>query len=408
MLAEYDRRGRFTGGSAAEAEDAAFAAAMADRARGLDVYLLADTNDVVARLGRRVRDQLVAAGHVDDTRTVTLADGNHVGVGDQIVTRDNDRLNRSDDGRFVANRDLWAVRAIGDSGGLRVTRVDTDQTVDLEADYVADRVQLAYASTIHTAQGGTRDASHTVLTPRSTRTSAYVGLTRGRDENHAYVVCTRPEGADYDGPANDPLAVLGDILERPEPPEAPAALKVQADEAIRAVSLATLFPIWQDLLGNLGARHASAALAAIGGPDLADATLASPAWPALAARLRRLEAAGLDPAVALAAAAAQAPLDDADDVAAVLHWRLRHSEASAADAATSFAALTPDAPGDLCETAAQVAAAMDTRTAVLAHDLEANPPLWVDALGERPDDSEGQRGWLGRAGVVAGYSEAPR
>ncbi|MHB1536192.1 MAG: hypothetical protein ACYC1D_16595, partial [Acidimicrobiales bacterium] len=41
-----------------------------------------------------------------------------------------------------------------------------------------------------------------------------------------------------------------------------------------------------------------------------------------------------------------------------------------------------------------------------AHDIVSNPPLWVDALGERPDDSEGQRGWVGRAGVVAGYREA--
>lgn len=406
VLAEYDRRARITGGSAAEAEDAAFAAATADRARGLDVYLLADTNDVAARLARRVRDQLVAAAAVDDTRTVTLADGNHAGVGDQIVTRDNDRYNRSGDGRFVANRDLWTVQAIADSGGLRVTRVYTDQTVDLDGAYVADRVQLAYASTIHAAQGGTRDVAHTVLTPRSTRTSAYVGLTRGRDENHAYIVCTRPEGGDTDGPANDPLAVLTDILERTDPPEGTAALTTQTDETTRAVSLATLYPIWQDLLAHHGARHAETALHAIGGADLATATLASPAWPALAARLRRLEAAGIDPAAALAGAAAQQPLDDADDVAAVLHWRLRHTETTATDPALSFAQLSPKGQGDVPGTARQVAAAMDHRTTVLARQVEANPPLWVDALGEHPSDNARQPAWLARAGVVAGYREA--
>lgn len=406
VLEEYDRRGRITGGTATEAEDAAFAAAMADRARGLDVYLLADTNDVVARLAGRVRDQLVAAGAVDDTRTVTLADENLVGVGDQVVTRDNDRYNRSDDGRFVANRDLWTVQAVNYGGGLRVTRVDNDQTVNLEPDYVADRVQLAYASTIHAAQGGTRDAAHTVLTPRSTRTSAYVGLTRGRDENHAYIVCARPEGADCDGPANDPLAVLADILDRPDPPEGSAALNVQADEATRAVSLATLHPIWQDLLAAHGARHTESVLAAIGGPDLAAATIASPAWPALAARLRRLETAGIDPAAALAGAASQQPLDDVDDLAAVLHWRLRHSETAATDPAASFTDLTPKGQGDLPETARQVAAAMDQRTIVLACKVETNPPGWVDALGAHPTDAEAHRDWLARAGVVAGYREA--
>ena len=410
VLAEYDQRGRITGGTPAEAEDAAFAAAMADRARGLSVYLMADTNDVAARLARRARDQLVAAGHVDDTYTVTLADGNHVGVGDQIVTRDNDRYNRSDDGRFVANRDLWTVHAITGLGGLLITRVDTDRvdTVDLDGDYVADRVQLAYASTIHAAQGGTRDTAHTVLTPRSTRTSAYVGLTRGRDENHAYVVCTRPEGADTDGPANDPLAVLTDILERPDPPDATAALKVQADETNRAVSLATLHPIWQDLLADHGARHAESILAAMGGPDLATATVGSPAWPALAARLRRLETAGIDTAAALADAAARESLDDADDLAAVLHWRLRHTETTTTDPTITFAKLTPNGPGDLPDTARQVAAAMDARTVVLARQVKANPPEWVDGLGEHPADAEGHRAWLGRAGVVAGYREAFR
>ncbi|MHB1533911.1 MAG: MobF family relaxase [Acidimicrobiales bacterium] len=406
VLDEYDRRGRITGGSAGEAEDAAFAAAMADRARGLSVYLLADTNDIAARLAGRVRERLVATGAVGDTHTVALADGNRAGVGDQVVTRDNDRLNRTSDDRFVANRDLWSVRAVTSDGELQVARVDTDHTLDLDAAYVADRVQLAYASTVHAAQGGTRDVAHTVLTPSSTRTAAYVGLTRGREENHAYVVCTRPEGADCDGPAQDPLAVLGDILERPDPPEASAALTVQADEATRAVSLATLFPVWQDLLAEDGTRHAYAAMAAIGGPDLAGATLASPAWPALAARLRRLENAGIDPAAALAGAAAQHPLDDAEDLAAVLHWRLRHTDAATTAPHVPFAQLTPHGPGEVSQTASQVAAAMDARTVVLARQVEADPPTWAGSLGPRPTEPDGSDAWLARAGVVAGYREA--
>ena len=405
VLAEYDRRGRITGGSPADVEDAALTAALADRARGLTVYLLADTNDTAARLARRVRDHLVAAGQVEDTRTAVLADSNHAGVGDQIVTRDNDRTNRSDDGRFVANRDLWTVHAVRDDGSLQVVRVDTDQTVELDRSYVAERVQLAYASTIHAAQGGTCDAAHTVLTPRSTRTSVYVGLTRGRAENHAYVVCSRPEGADQDGPAEDPLAVLAAVLDRPEPPDGNAALQVQADEATRAVSLATLYPIWQDLLARHGARTAEDALAAVGGPDLADVTLRSPAWPALAARLRRLQTAGIDLAAALAAAAAQ-PLDDADDLAAVLHWRLRHKETATTSPAVTFTALTLTGPSDLTETARQVAVAMDTRTVTLARHVETNPPLWVETLGPRPTDSTRLQAWLDRAGVVAGYREA--
>jgi len=299
-LDQYDLRGRITGGTHTQVEDAALAAATADRARGLSVYLLADTNDTAARLARRARDQLVAAGHVHDGLTVMLADGNRVGVGDQVVTRLNDRRNRTSDGGFVANRDEWTVRAVTPGAGLNVTRHDSDHSVILDADYVAGRVQLAYASTIHAAQGGTRDAAHVVITARSTRTSVYVGLTRGRVENHAYVACSRPEGADRDGPAEDPVAVLAAILERPDPPESTAAVAVQQQEADRAGSLATLFPIWQDLLAPAGVRDAYYVVAAAAGKHVAEATMKSPAWPALAARLRRLHAAGVDPDVALA------------------------------------------------------------------------------------------------------------
>ena len=118
---------------------------------GRQVYLLADTNEVAARLAGRIRDHLVAAGGVDDTRTVTLDDGNRVGLGDEVVTRDNDRFNRTGDGRFVANRDTWTVTAISDIGGVRVARPDTGDTVELEPGYVAEQVQLSYAGTIHAA-----------------------------------------------------------------------------------------------------------------------------------------------------------------------------------------------------------------------------------------------------------------
>jgi hypothetical protein len=75
VLEEYDLRARIVGGDETAMEDAAFEAAMADRARGVRTFLLADTNDQAARLAGRTRDRLVAAGAVDDTSTVELADG---------------------------------------------------------------------------------------------------------------------------------------------------------------------------------------------------------------------------------------------------------------------------------------------------------------------------------------------
>ena len=112
VLDDYELRSSIEGGDEAAMEDAAFEAALADRARGVRTFLLADTNEQAARLAGRTRDRLVAAGVVDDTCTVDLADGNRAGVGGRIVTRDNDRANRSDLGRFVANRDVWQVTAV--------------------------------------------------------------------------------------------------------------------------------------------------------------------------------------------------------------------------------------------------------------------------------------------------------
>jgi hypothetical protein len=50
VLADYDLQARFSGGTEVEMEDAALAAVMADRARGLRPLLLADSNEQAARL----------------------------------------------------------------------------------------------------------------------------------------------------------------------------------------------------------------------------------------------------------------------------------------------------------------------------------------------------------------------
>jgi hypothetical protein len=374
-----------------------------------------NTNEQAARLARRTRDQLVAAGVVDDTRTVELADGNRVGIGDRIVTRDNDRTNRSGLGQFVANRDIWQVTVVHPGGGLGVARVDpdTDQTVcgdlaELGADYVADEVQLDYAGTVHAAQGGTRDACHALIGPRTGRHGLYVGLTRGRQENRAYVVCSRPEGADLDGPAQDPLAVLTAILGRDDRPEERAALAVRADQAEQARSLKTLFPIWQDMIAIAGGQRHRAAMAAACGAEVADQMIASPAWPTLAARLRLLDAAGIDAPTALARAAVERGFDDADDVAAVLHWRLRGAETNARLViGDTFTELTTSGTGNELGTAmSQVATAMDNRSRQLAHRVRTEQPPWKAQLGPYPDQPDHQDQWLRRAGIVAGYQEA--
>jgi hypothetical protein len=336
-------------------------------------------------------------------------------VGDRIVTRRNDRTN-SAGGRFVANRDVWQVTAIHDDGAVTAARIDPDRDqviaehqLRLAADYVAGDVQLEYAGTVHCGQGGTRAVSHAIITGATTRQALYVALSRGRDDNRAYVVSSQPEGADLDGMAQDPLAVLAAILERDEQPSETAAIVTRERLAEEERSLATLFPIWQDLVAAANRARWQAAVAAAAGAEPGRAMVASAAWPTLAARLRIIDTAGVDSAAALAAAAAARTLRGSGDVAAVLHWRLRHTEAAVADtAADTFAEISPPGAGDYRTVIAEVAAAMDARSAELGRRVAADSPAWTGELGPQPDDPDSAEAmeWRRRAAVVAGYREA--
>ncbi|MHB1447333.1 MAG: MobF family relaxase, partial [Acidimicrobiales bacterium] len=166
------------------------------------------------------------------------------------------------------------------------------------------------------------------MTSNTPRAGLYVGLTRGRAANYAYVVTVRPEGADADGPGADPLEVLAGVLSREDDPMQRSALDVAAEEEHRRVGLVRLFPIWGDLVAEAGRARWADVLARGLDPSFARATVDSPAWGALAARLRTIEAVGADTGVALLEAARLRGLEDAQDIAAVLHWRLRRAESA--------------------------------------------------------------------------------
>ena len=106
--------------------------------------------------------------------------GERIGLGDRIATRRNNR----DLG--VANRDTWTVAGIGDDGSLLVTGRTGER--HLPADYVRDHVELAYATTVHGAQGDTVDHAHFALGDTTGAAAAYVAMTRGRHTNTAHLV----------------------------------------------------------------------------------------------------------------------------------------------------------------------------------------------------------------------------
>ena len=118
------------------------------------------------------------------------ADGHHLGVGDTIVTRRNDRRLRVESG-WVKNGDTWTVTTTHPDGSLDVTNRLGHQT-RLPADYVTGHVELGYASTIHRTQGSTVDTAHALITTATmSREALYVAATRARTANHLYVDATR-------------------------------------------------------------------------------------------------------------------------------------------------------------------------------------------------------------------------
>jgi hypothetical protein len=60
-------------------------------------------------------------------------------------------------------------------------------TVTLTSEYVAEHVELGYASSIHRSQGQTVDTAHVLVDPTTTREALYVAATRARQANHIYV-----------------------------------------------------------------------------------------------------------------------------------------------------------------------------------------------------------------------------
>jgi conjugative relaxase-like TrwC/TraI family protein len=412
-LAEYDRRARIVGGTAEEMEEAAYGAWLADTLRGKTSLLMAGTNEQAAALSSRARVDLIRLGRVD-AAGLALADGNRAGVGDRIVTRRND-WGLSETGRAVANRDQWIVDAVSADGSLQVHRHGApDRASDqvLPATYVAEHVELAYASTGHGAQGRTVDTGHAVLSERSSREGIYVAMTRGREGNWAYVACDVHPAQDQDRVLGDPVGTLAQVLTTDD--TALAATQVLRNEHDRAESLHTLYPQWKDAVERHTRTRWAAAVHNTVDADLAARIQNAAAWPTLARHLAAIDAAGQDATAVLATAVTQRDLTNAADPAAVLDYRITWATtggpcAPLAGAGATYVEATPDAGGveedPVLAYARHVAERMDARVDALAERALQDPPWWLQPLGPAPEDPADRLEWTARAGAVAAYRE---
>lgn len=164
VLAEYDRHGRIVAGGAVEQTEAAARRAwLADTLAGRSSLLLVGSNEAAARANAELRAELVALGHVHPAG-VELADGTTAGIGDRVQGRRNGWWLIGQHGNTAAplNRGTYRVTELLDDGALRVE--DTrGHSLILDHDYVAEHLSLAYAGTVHSAQGRTVDTSHVIL-----------------------------------------------------------------------------------------------------------------------------------------------------------------------------------------------------------------------------------------------------
>ena len=147
----YEAHDRVTGGDRESLLDAVYAAWKADVEAGKSSLMIAGDTATVAELNRRARTGRVAEGSVASAG-LAIADGQRAGIGDEIVTRQNNRMLTTGKS-WVKNGDRFVVTAANPDGSMGVRRVSGGAEATLAADYVAQHVELGYATTSYRSQG---------------------------------------------------------------------------------------------------------------------------------------------------------------------------------------------------------------------------------------------------------------
>ena len=412
-LDDYAAHDRINAGDHAAMLDAAYSAWAADERSGKRSLLIAGDNDTVRALNERARAELTATRQVEPDGA-PLRDGLSAGIGDRIVTRRNDRHLAVGDG-WVKNGDTWAVVGRRRDGSLTVARESGGPAVVLPRAYVAEHVELGYATTAFRAQGATVDSAHAVITGLGmTREVLYVALTRARELNSAYV-CTDAGPEALHGFADATMTgrdVLTTVLAHVG--AATSAHEVRGEELETAASIRTLAAEYETLAHLADAPHWIALLVDSGlTSEQVRAVEDSAAFGALTTALRRAEAHGLPVARSLPRLVERAEAG-ADDLASVIHLRVeRWTDASLGAGRGRAPRLVgglipaPTHVGDADVVAALAARQqlVDERTAVLVERAQAAGAGWLNAFRVRTDWASAPHRWDSRARTVAAYRD---
>jgi hypothetical protein len=414
VIDAYEAHGRITEGTREVLLDAIYSAWKKDVEAGKSSLMIAGDSATVTELNCRARADRVLEGTVAD-EGLFIADGQTAGVGDEVVTRQNNRLIMT--GRtWVKNGDSWVVTATNSDGTMALRRANGSGEVVLPADYVAEHVELAYATTAYRSQGRTTDTAHGMVSPSTTREVLYVASTRGRESNSLYVDTTYdPDGATGHDPAISPQSarqVLAGVL-------ANEGADLSAHETIRrAQGIAEDFTVLAaeyETLARAAQEQRWEALLERSGldPVQLEQVRRSEARGPLLAALRDAEARGLAVEAVFPTLVAFRSLDNAEDPAAVMHARVEHWAQTAASTRrtnTGFiAGIIPRAIGvtdpDMVRALDERAAAIRHRARELALHAIEHRETWVLRLGTPPAEWARQERWLEAVSTVAAYRE---
>ncbi|GAB4995171.1 MobF family relaxase [Mycobacterium avium subsp. hominissuis] len=195
----YRNEGRLHTGDPIAMADDATNAYIAARACGKDAAIICDKWEIADAINRRLHGTYTD----ENTPGVQVARDQDVRVGDIIISRNNDatidvepgpKQRRSDRIDQVRNGNRWRVASVDATNGrIAAERLTDSARVVFEGEYLREHITLGYATTLHAAQGITvgsssrQGACFTVLSDQASRAMAYVGMTRGKDENHAFI-----------------------------------------------------------------------------------------------------------------------------------------------------------------------------------------------------------------------------
>lgn len=392
---EYARQGRIAMGTAEEMRQKAAEAYVADTSQGLSSVLTAATHAEAAQAAARVQGLLQSTGEVPDDAVATLADGNSANPGDLVMATRNDRQVRTEGLAQVTNKERYRVISKTADGSLLVEAEDGAGRAWLPESYTEEHLQLGYAGTEHAAQGISVDTGHTLV-------AGYVGMTRGKQANHAWI--TAFSAADEHEPGMQRSA--RDAFSANATDGQHTAVAAMREEIDAAHSGGELLRIWDHMHQEIATDRYRDMIMHHLGPDQAERIDFDQGSATFYDTMRKAEMAGHDVDALLPQVVNERKFDKVGDLSAVLTTRMEKHISEPETTGWSWSQATPSGAGVLSQQHHEVAELLDERERQLGQQAWSEQPQWaVDALGPVGSTPTEQEEWTRRAGTLAAWRE---